>query len=738
MRISCAFVLLILLSVGAPAQAQSQAPAATVELEEVVVTARKRDEALLDVPVAINAFSEEDIESAGIVRPQDFIALTPNMTMVQTQNQGTSFITVRGISQARNSEPSVAVLIDGVLMANPSQFNQELFDISSIEVLKGPQGALYGRNAIGGAVIIQTKAPGDEIEGKIMAGYDSGPGYKVRAGVGGPLGGSEAWKFQASASYLDTDGYIDNAFLGDEADPFKDTSARLKLLWQPSEAMSADFRFSISQVDTQALWFNITESVNDTSLPVRVNNAGVNERDMSSAAVKLDFDVGGGTLTSITAFDTLEELLTGDQFDFLPIPQSVLFRFFQADQAQHQFLDVEALSQEIRFTSPAEDRLRWIAGTYLIATDRFISTGNVIDDGSGVVPEVKREPLQQFSLVTFQGRQFTYLADSQDNLAWAVFGQMDYDVTDRLELSLALRYDRDERENTTETPASFIPLPLQGIAFQGQVREETWDDLQPKATLRFKPSEDVTTYIGYSRGFRSGGFNQTGVGTAGIAGVGDLFDQETADTIEAGVKAQLLDNRLSASANVYHTTAKGSYYFVFDPNTSTQNLGNLDEVDYQGLELEMQARVADGFDLYLRGGWTDSEIKESRRAPTDVGNQAPLVSEYTLNLGAQLRKPFSSGGSLSFFIRPDFQIIGDTYWYPDNFTVRDPVELLNLRAGLETDTWSLVAWSKNLTDEEYNAEWSPGPQFFPNPGYTNNFVFKAMPRVWGVDFTYRF
>src|SRR5687768_583138 len=213
---------------GVPAMAQSQ----TVnQLEEIVVTARKRDEALLDVPVSISAFSQEDIESAGIVRPQDFIALTPNMTMVQTQNQGTSFITVRGISQARNSEPSVAVLIDGVLMANPSQFNQELFDIESIEVLKGPQGALYGRNAIGGAVIIRTVEPGDEISGKITGSYDNGPGYAIRGGIGGPIGGSDTLKFQTSVSYFDTDGYIDNEFLGEEADPFQDVSARAKLLW---------------------------------------------------------------------------------------------------------------------------------------------------------------------------------------------------------------------------------------------------------------------------------------------------------------------------------------------------------------------------------------------------------------------------------------------------------------------------------------------------------------------------
>ncbi|HEX9772674.1 MAG TPA: TonB-dependent receptor [Steroidobacteraceae bacterium] len=721
----------------APYEAGAQAKAPEADgLEEILVIARRRDEALLDVPVAVNAFSAEEIASAGILRPQDFIALTPNMTMVQTQNQGTSFIVVRGISQARNSEPSVAVLIDGVLMANPSQFNQELYDIASIEVLKGPQGALYGRNAIGGAVIIRTREPGDELEGSLMAGYDSGPGYRARFGVGGPIGSSDTWKFQLSGSYFDTDGYIDNPILGEEADPFKDVSGRLKLLWEPNDAVKADLRLSFSQVDTQALYFNITEQADDTSLPVRVNNRGENERDMFSTSLKLDFDVGDGTLTSITAYDQLEELLTGDQFDFLPIPESALFNcpffFCGVDQAQHQWLDVEAVSQEIRYTSPSDARFRWIAGAYVIATDRFISTGNVFDLGTGVVPEVKTTPLPLFN------PQVSYLADSQDNLAWALFGELSYDLTERFEASVALRYDRDERENTTETPAEFLPTP---DAETGQVREETWDDLQPKATLRFKPTDDVMTYLSYSRGFRSGGFNQTGVGAANIAGVSDLFDQETADTYEAGVKAQFMDRRLSTSASIFHTKAEGSYFFVFDPNTSTQNLGNLDEVEYQGLELEFQAQVTDALDVYARGGWTDSEIKKSRRtvppAPSDVGNQAPLVSEYTVNLGAQLRLPLGSS-ALDFFIRPDFQIIGDTWWYPDNFTKRDPVELLNLRAGIEADNWSLVAWSKNLTDEEYNAEWSPGPMFFPSPGYTNNFVFKAQPQVWGVDLTYRF
>ena len=134
---------------------------------------------------------------------------------------------------------------------------------------------------------------------------------------------------------------------------------------------------------------------------MRVNNRGVNERDMAGASLKLDFDLGGGTLTSITAYDELEELLTGDQFDFLPIDDGIgagnWFFFCVQDQAQHQWLDVEALSQEIRYTSPADQRFRWILGAYAIATDRFISTGNVFDFDTGVVPEVKTQPLPQFN-----------------------------------------------------------------------------------------------------------------------------------------------------------------------------------------------------------------------------------------------------------------------------------------------------------------------------------------------------
>ena len=738
-------IKVILLSVFA-ALAATDVLAQAQTLEEIVVTARKRAETLEESPVSVRAFTEAEIESAGIETPHDFIALTPNVTLVQTQNAGNSFINVRGISQARNSEMSVAVLVDGVLMANPAQFNQQLFDIQQIEVLRGPQGALYGRNAIGGAITIVTQQPTDELAGKFELGADSGPGYTARGTVSGPLWGSETLKYRLSGSYVDTDGYIDNPVLDEEADPYKDVSARLKLLWEPNDNFFADLRLSTSALDTQALYFNIAAEADDTSLPVRVNNAGVNERDMFTFSLKLEWEGDYGSFTSITAYDDLEELLTGDQFSFLPREESFLnvetsgfgdfIRFLTGDAvvdlSQTQFLDTDSWSQEFRFTSPAERRFRWILGTYGIATDRFISTGNQIDRGNGVFPVFRTPRPSVFVDPADPSPQLGLLADGQDNFAWAVFGEATYDLNDLFEASFSLRYDEDTRENTTLTEPLYDPTMIPLVP--GTVREETWSDLQPKVTLRYRPNDDTTFYGGYSRGFRSGGFNQSGVGEAvPEPGIEDIFDEQTADTYEIGVKSVLGGGRIFTSLSAFYTDFEGAYFFFFDPTTSTQNLGSIPETEYIGFELEGNAQFNDYLSGYFGIGYTDSEIKQAAD-PADVGNQAPLVSEYTLNLGGVFRYPLELfGGNIDGVIRVDYQKIGDTWWDPGNISVRSPVDLVDVRVGVEVDdNWSLMLWAKNALDEEYNSEFSPGPA----PGA--HFLFKAPPRRYGVSFIKRF
>jgi iron complex outermembrane recepter protein len=726
--------------------AVGQAWAETVELAEVVVTARKRDESFRDVPVTINVFTEQAIQSAGIEKPGDYIALVPNMNLVETQNAGTSFVVVRGISQARNSEPSVAVLVDGVLESNPAQFNQGLYDIQQIEVLKGPQGALYGRSAIGGAILVKTREPGDQAEGRAMLGYGNGNSTRAQLALGGSIDDAKTLKYRASLNFYNTDGFLENTYLHEKADPARDYSGRVRFIWKPSDSFSGDLRLAYDRLETRGFYFvipraneanafSIVSDANSTSTPITVNNPGEDNRDLINTSLKLDWQLSGGTVTSITAWDKTKEIITGDAFDFRPITSSFFYTFLPivsggflpaVDLNQSQYLDIKTYSEELRFTSKTIGGFSWIAGAYFIHTDRFISTGNMVDTGNGVYP-VYQQPRGPYPPSFTAGNDsFTFLADTQNNNAWALFADATYEVTPKFEVDVAARYDEDQRKNTTNTPTQFLPDPS---AYTGEVRKHTWSELQPKATLRYKIDDNVLLYGGWSRGFRSGGFNQTGVGAVAasqvppVLGVHDLFEGEVADTWEIGLKAQTPDRRMSAGLALYDTKSTNGYFFVFLAANSTQNLGNLDAT-YRGGEAEFSARVSDNIDLYGSYGYTESHI-DHMEDPTVVGKEAPLVSRSTLNLGIQFHQPV--GNSMTVLARVDYQQIGRTWWEPYNVTSRDPVGLVDARLGLDAGKWALTAWSKNLTDEKYNTEFSPG-----------GFLWKALPRRYGLDFNYRF
>ena len=714
----------IAIAIAVPAMGQG------TEMEEIVVTARKRDESFQDVPVTVNVFTEKLVEDAGIQRPADFIQMVPNMTLVETQNAGNAFVVIRGISQARNSEPSVAVQVDGVLETNPAEFNQELFDIEQIEVLKGPQGALYGRNAIGGAIIINTKDPDDEFEARVKAGYGNENSMRGQAGISGPIG--DTLSYRVSVNYYETDGFLDNEFLDEKADPVEDLSARARFIWEPSDNFTGDLRFSMSDLSTKALYFVVprvdegnafggfVNDANDVEEPIQLDNPGINDRDLFNAALKLDFGAGAGTITSVSAYNTTEEILTGDAFDFRPAPNSLFFAILGFDLNQSQFLDIESYSQEIRYTSPTEGKFRWIAGAYFVHTDRFISTGNNVDTGNGVDP-IFREPR-----LTGTNPSATFLADDQDNDAWAVFANATFEISDKVELDAAIRYDEDKRENTTVTPEAFLPLGTPPGS-SGQVRSHTWSEPQPKITLRYEPSDTTTIYGGWSRGFRSGGFNQTGVGAVadanGIAGVNDLFEAEVADTTEIGVKSMFLDGRLNLGAAAFYTESENGYFFVFLAANSTQNLGNLD-ARYKGFELEANWNVTDRFSTYASYGYTDSDITGMEDASV-IGNEAPLVARMTGNLGMQYVVPI--GSELDLLLRVDYRHTGRTWWEPYNTTSRNPIDIVDARIGLEGERWTATLWGKNLGDKEYNQEFSPG-----------GFLFKALPLRYGVEFGYNF
>ncbi len=315
------------------------ASAQTSDLTEIIVTARKRDESSQNVPITMSVFTAETIQAAGIESPRDFVAMVPNMTMVEVQNVGNSFITIRGISQARNSEPSVAVLVDGVLEPNPYMFSQQLYDIRQIEVLKGPQGALYGRDAIGGAIIIHTADPSDHFEGNALVGVGNGPSERGQLALSGPLDSAGTLKYRASMNVYNTDGYLQNTYLDRKADPYRDYSGRLRLLWTPSDKLSADFRFVYDYVETTAYYYVIPRSdesnpfsdfttpgdANDTHSPIQNNNLGSDTRSILDTALKLDYHLDYGTITSITDYNHTKEIDTGDAYDFRPVTTSFVY-----------------------------------------------------------------------------------------------------------------------------------------------------------------------------------------------------------------------------------------------------------------------------------------------------------------------------------------------------------------------------------------------------------------------------
>ena len=393
------------------------------------------------------------------------------------------------------------------------------------------------------------------------------------------------------------------------------------------------------RVDEGNPFGGFVNDANDVDEPIQLDNPGINDRDLFNTSLKLDFGVGDGTLTSVTHYNTTEEILTGDAFDFRPAPNSLFFAIFGFDLNQSQFLDIESYSQEIRYTSPTEGRFRWIAAPISFTptvSSRQATTWmtapacsrSIASRGSASTTRV--QPSSPTSRTTTPGRSSPTRPSKS-----------------------ATRSNSTRRYATTRTSAKTRRSRRRAScrsarrrASSGQVRTHTWSEPQPKLTLRYEPTENTTIYGGLSRGFRSGGFNQTGVGAVadanGVLGVNDLFEAEVADTAEIGVKSQLLDGRLNLGAAAFYTESENGYFFVFLAANSTQNLGNLD-ARYKGFELEMNWNATDNFDIYASYGYTDSDITDMED-PTVIGNEAPLVSRMTGNVGRAVHRAGRGAG----------------------------------------------------------------------------------------------
>lgn len=477
---------------------------------EIISISRKRPESLQEVPIAITALSEKVIENAGVNRPGDVIGLIPNITMVDASNVGDTQVTIRGIVSTRDAESTFAYVVDGVLMTNPNGFNEELFDVAQIEVLKGPQGALYGRNAVAGAILVTTKQPSDALEGQLKLGLANNDTSKISGVMSGAF--SETLRGRLSASSNSTDGFYENVFTGadDAVDYLEEDNVRGRLLWDASDILTLDLRASYSDVKGGAINYNASfalpsfeaafnqpayfADVNQHDFIFAFNVPGINEQTTFETSLKADLDLDGYDVTAVLAYNDLEETLLSDgtsasfygyelteqcQTDRATLnnaPAAIggadrtdLFGEFFApygvfapgveftgvygpftptacDGYQFQERSQSDVSGELRFTSDSENDAL-----------RWIAGVYFAEIERDVVVAYGADTGQGFlnqAYIPPTGPNPTDLLfdDTFDTSVMSAFGQIEYDLDPQWELSVALRYDHESRDVSNNVP----------------------------------------------------------------------------------------------------------------------------------------------------------------------------------------------------------------------------------------------------------------------------------------------
>ena len=672
------------------------------EIEEILVTARKRQENVREVPISVTAISEDVVEMARLEQIADVVALTPGVTLREQFSPSFTNLTVRGIATQQNGELPVALSIDGVTVPFTSFLNQDLLDVQQVEVLKGPQGGLYGRNAIAGAINITTRSPSDELEGRFRATYGNGDYKQILGTLSGPVADQGLYG-KVGFSVKDSNGLIDNQLGSDNLDFVEEKTVFGRLVYYGAdERFNLDLRGRYTDAEVGASYFSEMpadrlDDFSDDTDPIISDPPAGDDRELFEITAKIDFETEAGSFTSITGFFDVEDFIYGDA-DFGIPAWGAEFGIFQDFRTT-----VEGWSQELRFTSPADRSFRWIAGAFYQDRRNGTFTDILTDIGAGFPESV-----------------FLVEDSTNDSESWALFGQADYDLTPSLELSVALRYDEDKRSTVDRAVA-------------GERQNRSFSAFQPKLTLSYSLGDDFLVYGSWGKGFRSGGFNGFGVPADRRS-----FDKEVSTTYEVGAKASLADGRILADASLYHIKYDDQQFFFFI-DVFNSLIVNADETTIDGAEVELTMRLSDRLDLYANFGFTDGEITEDRNPPdanfgSFIGNSSPGAHRYTLNLGVQYVQPIAGSG-FEWATRVDFERRGPIYYEFNNRDKTGPVDLLNVRTAIRNDAWSFSAFARNLTDERYPLT---AETLVPDLGPGRVFRLPSRPRFFGIEVAYAF
>jgi len=696
-------------------------------LEEVVVTAQKRAESLQDVPLAVSTLSGEDLTNFGVSGTQALQMTTPGLVFSNTGASAQPYLRGVGTRLALNGlESSIATYIDDRYVSRPAAAMFEFADVERVEVLKGPQGTLYGRNATGGAIRVISKGVSDELEGSVKASVGNFGAYGLSGTVSVPITDDFGARFTALTKQRD--GYADNLSpLGASEWDDQDYQAyRAKFRWDTTENVTAHLSLDYAERNDNA--GNDIVDLSPPGLNVGIAQGGISGKDIDEVATALKGNDESEEFSAQLRFD-----VAFDQVDFSSITTYMdleQFRITDADGTSTQTLDVPAIyeeaqdfSQEFQLVSNSSESWDWILGAYYFSSD--------VD----------------YDLTLDAGRDF-HLSQGFQNVettAWAVFGQTTWHIDEAWALTLGARWNSEKKEVETLASTNAPVTITSGLPFED---DEKWDEFTPKVTLEYN-LEEAMVYLTYARGFKSGGYNYPAAGS-------EALDPEILDMVELGLKGDFLDNSLRLNASLY-------YYDYTDLQVTRAASGggglvtteNAADAEILGFDADITWLATDHLTITAGINLLETEYKDydaNAKVFNAVLTGDPSVPgmsdvEYDASGKSMLRSPDWSG-----FVSAEYEFeAGDasvpvvvTYSYKDEYEfdfVADPLSerliqdsygLLSARISYVTPSadWIVAAWGNNLTDEEYFSDIVGNSR-----GIRGSW---GLPRTYGVDVTFNF
>ena len=664
-------------------------------LEEIMVTARRREESLQAVPDAITAFTSDTLEDLGIDFYEDFLDLVPNLSFRdgRAYRKGDSKLALRGIGNGQQGWPSVTYVVDGV-PANSldSVFSGSLVDIERIEVLRGPQSALYGAGAIAGAINVVTRRPSDEFRFKTKAGYGKGDDKRVDAMVSGPLAKGKAY-YRLVGSFRDWDGLIDSRSNGLDLDFEDHASIEGQLLFTPTEDLEFLVKASYLEEETGSTYQDKTaldvsvETFNRSTDPRR-RFVGDEDRELINLSLRAQWELPWATLVSVTGYSDINQDIYSSvcwddpndpAVDTDPVTPGgqvgcVFGPAFGDAAAPGQPIDhifdsldnFESWTQDVRIISPTDRRFRWLAGAQIIEREAF----NGFDMGFIIAPDS-----------TFVNIFPSW--DEREDFWWGVYGQLQFDITEQLELTFAARYDDTEHKNTRYVDRGKVTT-LQVLDTTGMLidtQEINDDAFQPKVQLSYQLNDDINVYFTWSEGYRAGFFN-----------TGNFTLAEDTENIEGGIKSTWFDQRLRLNLSVFQIDYSDQQFSTISPEPPFRIAVTIPQTDIFGVEAESTLVLNEYVTLSGSVGYLDSEQQAESGDLT-----SPYAPEWTVNLIGDFTYP-SIYGDWDLRFTTNFDHSSSMFLAENEGTEIESKDFLNLRLGVENENWRVTLWGKNVLD----------------------------------------